>query len=139
MYEKEAKSVCWKNKVMVFERKVKKVNFNTPYRMSVPAVGRCELVLGEEMEEVKEFKYLGTVLCKHGENEGQRSERAVKGKCVTGSLIWVMRGRNTSMEVKRGLRNILLPTLMYGSETWTWNKPHQRRMCAVEMNYLKRA
>ena len=35
--------------------------------MSVPAVGRCEVVLGRErMEEVKELKYLGTVLCKHG-------------------------------------------------------------------------
>ena len=44
------------------------VDFNTSYRMSVPAVGRCEVVLGEKME-VKEFKYLGTVLCKHRERE----------------------------------------------------------------------
>ena len=50
-------------------------------------------------------------------------ERAVKGRCVIGSLARIMRGKNVSMEIKRGLRNsILLPTLMYGSETWTWNK-----------------
>lgn len=35
-------------------------------------VGRCEKVLvGERKEEVKEFKYLRTVLYKHGEMEGE--------------------------------------------------------------------
>ena len=39
-------------------------------------------------------------------------ERVVKGRCVIRSLARVMRGRNVSMEVNRGLRNsILLPTL----------------------------
>ncbi len=42
------------------------------------------------------------------------------------------------MEVKRGLRNsILLPTLTYGSETWTWNRAHQSRVHAIEMCYLR--
>ncbi len=61
----------------------------------------------------------------------------MKSRWVIGSLARVMRGRNVSMEVKRGLRNsILLPTLMYGSETWTWNRVQQSRVCAVEMSYL---
>ena len=34
-------------------------------------VGWCEVVLGERMEEVKEFKYLGTVLCKDGRKNKQ--------------------------------------------------------------------
>ena len=43
----------------------------------------------------------------------------MKGRCVIGSPARVTKGRNVSMEVKRGLRNsILLPTLMYGSKTW---------------------
>ncbi len=51
-----------------------------------------------------------------------------------------MKARNVSMEVKRGLRNsILLPTLMYGSETWTWNREQKSRVCAVEMRYLRGA
>ena len=42
-----------------------------------------------------------------------------------------------SLEVKRGLRNsILLPTLTYGSETWTCNTAQQSRVCAVEINDL---
>ncbi len=36
----------------------------------------------------------------------------MKGRSVVGSLAGVMKGRNVSMDVKRGLRNsILLPTL----------------------------
>ena len=62
-----------KSKVMVFERrKVVMADFNTSYWVSEPTVGMCEAVLeGGKMEEVKEFKYLGTVLCKHGEMEGE--------------------------------------------------------------------
>ena len=36
-----------KSKVMVFERReVQVVDFNTPYKVSVSAVRRCEVVLG---------------------------------------------------------------------------------------------
>ena len=45
-----------------------------------------------------------------------------------------------SMEVKRGLRNcIILPTLTYGSESWTWNRAQQSRVCVVKMSYLRAA
>ncbi len=40
----------------------------------------------EETEEVSEFKYLGTVSCKHGGMEGEISERVMKGRSVVGSL-----------------------------------------------------
>ncbi len=62
----------------------------------------------------------------------------MKGRGVVGSLTGVMKGRNVSMDVKRGLRNsILLPTLTYGSENWTWNEAQQSRVHAVEMSYLR--
>ncbi len=101
-----------KSKVMVLERReVEVVDFGNPYRVSVPIDERCEVVMGGdgEMEEVK--------------------GRVVKGRSVTGSLARVMKGRNVSMEVKRSLRNsILLPTMTYGSETWTWNRAQQSRV-----------
>ncbi len=47
---------------MVFERReVVVCDFGILYRVSVPAVGRCEVV----MDKVSEFKYLGTVLSKN--------------------------------------------------------------------------
>ncbi len=64
----------------------------------------------------------------------------MKGRSVVGSLAGVMKGRNVSMDVKRGLRNsILLPTLTYGSENWTWNGAQQLRVRTVEMSYLRGA
>ncbi len=53
---------------MVFERREEEViDFSTAYRVRLPPVAKCRIILGsEEMEKVGEFKYLGTVLCKHG-------------------------------------------------------------------------
>ncbi len=42
------------------------------------------------------------------------------------------------MEEKRGLWNSVLPKLMYGSQTWTWNRA-QSRVHDVEMSYLRGA
>ncbi len=45
-----------------------------------------------------------------------------------------------NVEVKRGIRkSVILPTLSYVSETWTWNAAQQSRICAVEMSYLSGA
>ncbi len=61
---------------------------------------------GERIEEVKGFQYLGTIL---NSTERWRSrERAVKGGSIIVSVARVMRGRNVSMKVKRGLRNSIL-------------------------------
>ncbi len=39
------------------------IDFNTAYRVRLPAVVRCRIMLGsEEMEEVSEFKYFGSVM-----------------------------------------------------------------------------
>ncbi len=58
-----------KSKVMVLEsREEEVIDVNTAYRVKLPAAVRYRIMLGsEKMEEVSEFKYLGTVLCKHGE------------------------------------------------------------------------
>lgn len=57
------------------------------------------------MEEMDEFKYTGAVLSNHGENEGEISKKAVKGRSIIGALASVIKGRNVSMKVKRGLGN----------------------------------
>ncbi len=64
----------------------------------------------------------------------------MKGRREVGSLTGVMKRRNVSMRLKRDLRNsILLPTLTYGSENWTWSRAHQSRVRAVEMSYPRGA
>ncbi len=47
----------------------------TAYRVRMPAVARCRIMLSrEKMEEVNEFKYLGMVLCNHRGMEGEIRE-----------------------------------------------------------------
>ncbi len=91
------------------------------------------------MEEVNEFKYLGSVMRKHG-GTGETRERALQGRNVIGSLGRIMKGRIVSMEVKRDLRNTVIePTLTYASETWAWNESQMSRVQAVEISYLRSA
>lgn len=53
-------------------------------------------------------------------------------------VIWEVKSRNMSMEVKKNLReSIIVPTLTYGSELWKWNEAEQSKVRAVEMTYLR--
>ncbi len=71
---------------------------------------------------------------------GEIRERTVKGRQVMGALERVMKGRNVSVVVKKGIRNsVILPTLLYASETWTWNAAQQSRIRAVAISYLRGA
>ncbi len=52
--------------------------------MGLEAIPECKIWLGKErMEEVNEFKYLGTILCKHGSMEGEVKERIMKGRNIS--------------------------------------------------------
>ncbi len=88
--------------------------------MGIECEKKCKIILnGEAMEKVNEFKYLGSVMCKHGGTEGETRERALQGKKVVGSLGRIMKGRSVSMEVKKDLRNtVIVPTLLCESKTW---------------------
>ena len=73
------------------------IEFDRQYRIRLENERVCKIVLdGKFLEEVNEFKYLGTVLCKHGSMEGEVRERAVKGRQVVGSLgrIKIMKRRS---------------------------------------------
>ncbi len=70
-----------KSKVMVFERpREQTIDFAKPYRVGSEAILGCKIWLGKKRMEVKEFKYLETILCKHGSMEGEIRERVVKGR-----------------------------------------------------------
>ncbi len=92
---------------------------------------------GQVMEEVNEFKYFGSALCKYGMLGGVIRERAIQGRKVTGSL---MRERTASKEVNKALSDsITVPTVAYASETWVWNGCQRSKIQAVGMTYFKGA
>ncbi len=91
------------------------VDFVCPYRAGIECENECKIILnGEEMEEVNEYKYLGSVMCKHGGTEGETKEKTLQGRKVVESLGRLANGRSVSMEVKRDLRNtVIVPTLTH--------------------------
>ena len=115
-----------KSKVVVFER---------------GEATECTVRLdGVDMENVKVFKYLGSVMSKDGSLGEEVLGRVQQGRRVVGSLKAVMRNREVSMEVKKSLcDSIVVPTLTYGSETWTLLEGNKSRVRAVEMSYLRGA
>lgn len=84
------------------------------------------MLQGEKLEEVRELKYLGSMLSKDGIFEDEIKEMTVQGRKVRGELGSVIRSRNISLDVKKILRDsIILPTLIYGSVEWKWSAAEQ--------------
>ncbi len=66
-------------------------------------------------------------------------ESFARGKLVE-PLGCLMKDRTLNMEIKKALCDgIIVPTLTYASETWTWNEGQGSRIQAVEMSYLRGA
>ena len=71
---------------------------------------------GEALEEVHQFKYLGSVIAANGGVEAD--VRHSKGCKVLGALKGVMKNRGLGMNVKKVLyEKVVVPTVMYGSES----------------------
>ena len=66
-------------------------------------------------------------------------ERRVKaGNMVNDALHSFMSSRKVSQRARLAVhRGVLVSTLMYGSESWVWQKKHESRINAVEMRALR--
>ena len=70
---------------------------------------------GEALEEVDQFKYLGSVIAANG---GVEADVRHEGCKVLGALKGVMKNRGLGMNVKKVLyEKVAVPTVMYGSES----------------------
>ncbi len=68
------------------KRKSEVIEFANQYRMRAKNQRQCKIRMNEQlMEEVNEFKYLGSI-CKYGSMEGEIRERAIQGRKAIGSL-----------------------------------------------------
>ena len=76
------------------------------------------------LEQVNEVVYLGSMFSRDGRY---------------GALAALMRRQNVSTAARLAVHNaVLVPTLLYGSETWVLQKKSERKMNAVEMRSLRR-
>ena len=76
------------------------------------------LVLNKKLEQMNEVIYLRSMLSRDGRYEMDVERRIVAGNRVNGALPALMRRRKVSTAARLAVHNaVLVPTLLYGSET----------------------
>ena len=74
---------------------------------------------GGAPEEVDQFKYLGSVIPADGGVEADVRHKVNERCKILGALKGVMKNRRLGMNVKKVLyEKVVIPTVMYGSESW---------------------
>ena len=92
---------------------------------------------GEETEEVQYMKYLGI---KSSEDRTKEIEHRVGAAAIViGAMRKVLeRSKLRRVTTMRVYNAIVIPTMLYGCETWTVMKGHESRQQAMEMGQLRR-
>lgn len=114
-----------KTKTMVFEGKSEKTI--------------CNIVLNnEKIEQVEKFVYLGSLFSRDGKIDEELDRRINEGKKVIGRAGPVIRSKNISNKAKMAIHNsIFVPTVLYGSETWTYQEKDKSKMNAIDMKFYR--
>src|SRR5678816_2220515 len=93
---------------------------------------------GEQLEQVSEFKNLGYVLDEKGTDDAKCSRKVVNGRKVAGAIKSLVNAKGLSLECARVLHEgMLLPVLLYSSETMVWNKKYRSKVQCVQMGNLR--
>ena len=102
--------------------------------------GHCCVEVGDRrLELVEVVKYLGVMISGDGRIEEEirsRIGKAARGIGVLNEPVWKRKelSRRTKLRV---YNTIVVPTLVYGSETWVLNKQQESAIQAVEMRVLR--
>ena len=93
---------------------------------------------GEELEQVKEFVYLGGVITEDAESTKDIRKRIGLASAMFGKLRKLWRSNNISIRTKiRLYETLVIPVLLYGAESWCIRKDDERRLQAAEMGWLR--
>ena len=107
-------------------------------------LGRKEIdkkleVLNQEVENVEEFVYLGSLITWDNDCSKDIRTRIAKGKGMLENLKTIWKDRNISYATKLSiLKTCVFSTMLYGCETWTYKKADKDRILAFEMYCYRR-
>ena len=126
----------------VCERRMLRVNVDKSKVMCVgvnvdPSLFNI-MLNGERMEMVNSFKYLGSCFSSDGGVKEDVSMRVGEGMRAFGAMKRVWSGRSVNVRVKRELyERVVVPTIMYGSESWGLRVEEREKLDVAEMKCLR--
>uniref|UniRef100_A0A670IH13 ribonuclease H n=1 Tax=Podarcis muralis TaxID=64176 RepID=A0A670IH13_PODMU len=89
---------------------------------------------GEEMEAVRDFTFLGSMITADGDSSHEIKRRLLLGRRAMTGLNSILRSRDVTLPTKvRIVKAMVFPVVMYGSESWTIKKADRRRIDAFEL------
>ena len=99
----------------------------------------CEAdVDGIRLEHASEFKYWRYVLDESGTDGAECSKKVASGRRVADAIKFLVNAKDLQIECVRVLHETLLvPVLMYDSETMLWKAKERSRITVVQMDNLK--
>ena len=121
----------------VFERRKLRVNVGKSKVMrctrNEDGAGLNAMLNGEALQEVGQFKYLDSVIAANGGVEADVCRRVNEGCKVLRALKRVMKNRGLGMNVEK----VILPTVMYGSESRGMKVTERQKLNVFEMKCLR--
>jgi hypothetical protein len=99
---------------------------------------RSKIVINNKIiKEVNSFNYLGCLLSY--ETEKNITSKLSKFFQITGIINQVLKPCEVQKQTRLKIYNTLaLPTLLYGSETWTLREQDKSRITAAEMKFMRK-
>jgi hypothetical protein len=93
---------------------------------------------GQILEQVQQFKYLGSLITEDGRSEKEVRKRIAMAKEAFNKHQTLLTGKINRNLKKRLIKTLVWSVLLYGSETWTLKKDDIRRLEGCEMWFWRR-
>ena len=92
------------------------------------------------IKQAQNIKYLGVNLNKRDINSKDIVNKICKGKQIIGCLNSLWWDKNISLDTKKRLGKAIVESVAcYGCEVWLLKTKEQRKLLALEMDYLRRS
>nr|VZI26644.1 unnamed protein product [Spirometra erinaceieuropaei] len=111
-----------------------------PHSVTVPKAPPQISVNGTQLQVVENFPYLGSTLSRNTKIDDEVANRISKASQAFGSLqsaVWNRHGLQLSTKLKM-YKSVILPTLLYGAETWTVYAKQARLLNYFHLSCLRR-
>jgi hypothetical protein len=113
-------------KVNVKKTKVMKISKKDNSKLKIIIDGQC-------VEQVKKFKYLGSLITEDGRCETEVKARIAMGKDAFSKRKELLTRKMNKTTKKKMIKTLVWSIVLYGAETWTLRKEEVNRLNAFEM------